>query len=80
MLFEARRWLGSCVLSCVVLQVHSEEARQESLERLSGWLDIVETHLVREIAARTGELQQCSVCMVEIASRQPMHTATMAAP
>lgn len=39
-----------------VLQVQSEEARQESLERLSGYLDIVETHLVREIAARTGGL------------------------
>ena len=38
-----------------LLQVHSEEARNESLERLSGHLDVVETHLVREIAARTGE-------------------------
>lgn len=38
------------------LQVKSEEARQESLQRLSTYLDIVETHLVREIAARTGEL------------------------
>lgn len=36
--------------------MESEEARQQSLERLSGYLDIVETHLVREIAARTGEL------------------------
>ena len=33
----------------------SEQGRQEGLERLSGWLDVVETHLVREIAARTGE-------------------------
>ncbi len=41
------------------LQVHSEEARQESLERLSGWLDTVETHLVREIAARTGKPCSC---------------------
>ncbi|KAL4452640.1 hypothetical protein ABPG75_008302 [Micractinium tetrahymenae] len=36
-----------------LLQVDSEQARQASLERLSGYLDIVETHLVRETAART---------------------------
>ncbi|PSC74274.1 vacuolar sorting-associated chloroplastic [Micractinium conductrix] len=36
-----------------VVQVGSEDARQESLDRLSGYLDTVETHLVREIAART---------------------------
>jgi hypothetical protein len=35
-------------------QVSSEEARAESLERLSVYLDTMESHLVREIAARTG--------------------------
>lgn len=46
---------------CLLPQVGSEQARQESLEQLSGWLDVVETHLVREIAARTGEAGAGSV-------------------
>ncbi|KAL4854749.1 Histidinol-phosphate aminotransferase 2 [Chlorella vulgaris] len=36
-----------------VVQVDSEGVRQQSLERLSGYLEVVEAHLVREIAART---------------------------
>ena len=37
-----------------VCDVRDDEARQRSLERLSHYLDVVETHLVREIAARSG--------------------------
>ena len=37
------------------VQVECEAARQQSLDLLSGYLDIVETHLVQDIAARTGE-------------------------
>jgi hypothetical protein len=36
--------------------------RQQSLERLSGYLEVVEAHLVREIAARTGGGDRQLVC------------------
>ena len=37
-----------------ICDVEDDEARQQTLERLSHYLDVVDTHLVREIAARTG--------------------------
>lgn len=50
----ARRYLSCLPCAVLCVQVDSEGVRQQSLERLSGYLEVVEAHLVREIAARTG--------------------------